>query len=398
MGSSSGWTSPYSSLEPTARKRGDILRPRIASSRCTCERMLVLRVSAGACQDTPTKLCAARCTTKSGLEISRSERTEDRSRRSDSRKVTLSRRWSTFSVLLRHLVEPKTWAPLARAYSAMWLPTNPVMPVIRTRIQDAPGEDSRIRIVAEIIRYGSTAASKTARHRAVEAGRLRRHARCREAMLHAAPPRLPHGRATSGLHHQVTHGPAEVPMVSGRDEEPGHPLLDHVHVSRKPHAVLDAEGGGERAKARALGTIAHDEQARGGPIGGDDGEGAQQGIEGLDRVEARHRAEHQRTRLELENLARGRPRHGRRGNAVGIDAVDDDVAAPGRREAEGGRLERLALRHVHDRLGDPREPALEHHVGAPPAHGIVRVVDTVKGVHGRDAPAASGEDRKSTRL
>ena len=43
-----------------------------------------------------------------------------------------------FSVLLRHRLEPKTCAPLARAYSAMWLPTNPVMPVISTRIEDTP--------------------------------------------------------------------------------------------------------------------------------------------------------------------------------------------------------------------------------------------------------------------
>ena len=37
-----------------------------------------------------------------------------------------------FSVLLRQRMEPKTWAPCARAYSAMWLPTNPVMPVIKS--------------------------------------------------------------------------------------------------------------------------------------------------------------------------------------------------------------------------------------------------------------------------
>ena len=63
IGSSSSSTSPYSSLEPTARKRGDILRPRRASSRLTWEMILVVSVSAGACQDTPTKLWAARCTT-----------------------------------------------------------------------------------------------------------------------------------------------------------------------------------------------------------------------------------------------------------------------------------------------------------------------------------------------
>ncbi len=63
-------------------------------------------------------------------------------------------------------------------------------------------------------------------------------------MLHAAPPRLPHGRATSGLRQQITHGPAEVPMVIGRDEEPGHPLLDHIHVSRRANgnpSFRDAE-------------------------------------------------------------------------------------------------------------------------------------------------------------
>ena len=40
-----------------------------------------------------------------------------------------------FSVLLRQRVEPKTSAPLAKAYSAMWLPTKPVMPVISTRMR-----------------------------------------------------------------------------------------------------------------------------------------------------------------------------------------------------------------------------------------------------------------------
>ena len=60
MGSSSSWTSPYSSLEPTARNRGDILRPRMASSTLIWARILVVSVSAGACHETPTKLWAAR--------------------------------------------------------------------------------------------------------------------------------------------------------------------------------------------------------------------------------------------------------------------------------------------------------------------------------------------------
>src|ERR1051326_2007328 len=38
-----------------------------------------------------------------------------------------------FSVLLRHREEPHTSAPCASAYSARWLPTKPVIPVMRTR-------------------------------------------------------------------------------------------------------------------------------------------------------------------------------------------------------------------------------------------------------------------------
>ena len=63
-------------------------------------------------------------------------------------------------------------------------------------------------------------------------GRLRRHARRREPILHPSPSRLPHDRATGGLRHQVAHGPGEVPIVVGSGEEPRHALLHHVHVSR----------------------------------------------------------------------------------------------------------------------------------------------------------------------
>jgi hypothetical protein len=92
MGSSPGMTRPYSSLVPTAMNRGKSFRPRIASRRFTCEMMLVLRVSAGVCHEVPTKLCAARCTTQSGLLASTRPRTDDRSRRSDSISVIFDRR------------------------------------------------------------------------------------------------------------------------------------------------------------------------------------------------------------------------------------------------------------------------------------------------------------------
>jgi len=39
-----------------------------------------------------------------------------------------------FSVRLRHRAEPTTSAPFDSAYSAMWLPTNPVMPVMSSRM------------------------------------------------------------------------------------------------------------------------------------------------------------------------------------------------------------------------------------------------------------------------
>src|SRR6266540_165396 len=95
--------------------------------------MFVESVSAGLCHEAPTKLWAARCITWDGSAVSTSARTEDMSRRSDSMRVIRDRRCSMFSVLLRHRTEPKTFAPCASAYSAMWLPTNPLMPVISTR-------------------------------------------------------------------------------------------------------------------------------------------------------------------------------------------------------------------------------------------------------------------------
>ena len=39
-----------------------------------------------------------------------------------------------FSVRLRHRADPLTAAPWASAYSAMWLPTKPVIPVISNRM------------------------------------------------------------------------------------------------------------------------------------------------------------------------------------------------------------------------------------------------------------------------
>ncbi len=89
MGSSSSSTSPYSSLLPTTMKRGDILSPRSPSSRFTCDRILVVRVSAGVFHEAWTKLWAARWITWVGLAVSSSARTEERSRRSDSTSVDL---------------------------------------------------------------------------------------------------------------------------------------------------------------------------------------------------------------------------------------------------------------------------------------------------------------------
>jgi hypothetical protein len=49
MGSSSGYASPYSSLVPTTRNRGDIRSARMLSRRFTWEMMLVLSVWAARC-------------------------------------------------------------------------------------------------------------------------------------------------------------------------------------------------------------------------------------------------------------------------------------------------------------------------------------------------------------
>src|SRR5262245_12889386 len=56
------------------------------------------------------------------------------SRRSDSISITRSRNDSICSIRLRHRIAPNTSAPRSRAYSARWLPTNPVMPVIKILI------------------------------------------------------------------------------------------------------------------------------------------------------------------------------------------------------------------------------------------------------------------------
>src|SRR6266404_1954628 len=134
IGSSSGHTKPYSSLLPTTRTRGAIENRRIPSRRLTWEMMLVDSVSAGVCQDAPTKLCAARWTTWVGSAVSSRPRTEARSRRSHSISLICERRCSIFSVRLRHRLDPNTSAPCASAYSAMWLPTKPVIPVMSRRI------------------------------------------------------------------------------------------------------------------------------------------------------------------------------------------------------------------------------------------------------------------------
>ena len=52
--------------------------------------------------------------------------------RSPVSSVTLSMILRRFSLLLRHLVTPNTSQFRSTRYSARWLPTNPVTPVIRT--------------------------------------------------------------------------------------------------------------------------------------------------------------------------------------------------------------------------------------------------------------------------
>ena len=62
IGSSSGYTWPYSSLEPITRKRAFEPSCRIASSRFIWLTAFVASVSDGVSQEAATKLCAARCT------------------------------------------------------------------------------------------------------------------------------------------------------------------------------------------------------------------------------------------------------------------------------------------------------------------------------------------------
>jgi hypothetical protein len=120
-----------------------------------------------------------------------------------------------------------------------------------------------------------------------------------------------------------------------------------------------------------------------GCIAAQDGEAAQQHVERLDRVEARDRAHDQRVRLETEGFPCRRPRRRGEGDAADIDAVDDDVGATPRRQAEHGGIARLALRNVDDGLRHAGEPALERQVEAVQSRGIALIVNPVKGVDGR---------------
>src|SRR5262247_1010718 len=178
-----------------------------------------------------------------------------------------------FSVLLRHRFEPKTLAPLDRAYSAMWLPTKPVMPVIRIRMPAVLPE--KIRAFARLRRLYATPesapASKTAHRGPVELRRLLRHARGGEALLDATPPRLPHGRPPSGCGEQVSHGPPQRLMIVGRHEKTGHARLDDVHVPGHPrggHGELAGhgleDGQGQPLFARGRHVEIHGRQEAGG--------------------------------------------------------------------------------------------------------------------------------------
>src|SRR5215813_10075884 len=178
-----------------------------------------------------------------------------------------------FSVLLRHRFEPKTWAPLDRAYSAMWLPTKPVMPVIRIRMLAALPE--KIRAFARFRRLYATPqsapASKTAYRRPVEICRLGSHAGGREALLHATPSRRPHLRPAPGLGEQVEHGLPQRPMIVGRHEEARHALRHHVQVAGHSrgddgqpagHGLEDSQGQPLLARGRRI-EIQGGEEARG---------------------------------------------------------------------------------------------------------------------------------------
>src|SRR5215469_4942667 len=114
----------------------------------------------------------------------------------------------------------------------MWLPTKPVIPVIRIRMRAALPE--KIRAFAQFRRLYATPqsvpASKTAYRRPVEVRRLGGHPGGREALLHPTSSRRPHIRPASGLGEQVEHGLPQRPMIVRRHEEARHAVLHHVHV------------------------------------------------------------------------------------------------------------------------------------------------------------------------
>src|SRR5262249_1069212 len=157
----------------------------------------------------------------------------------------------------------KTWAPLDRAYSAMWLPTKPVMPVMRIRMPAVLPE--KIRAFARFRRLYATPQSapacKTACGRSVEICRLGGHAGGRETLLTATPSRRPHFRPAPGIGEQVEHGLSQLPMIVGRHEEARRALLHHVHVARHSrgddgqragHGLEDGQGQPLLARGRRI--------------------------------------------------------------------------------------------------------------------------------------------------
>src|SRR5262245_36555529 len=136
IGTSSAVTWPYTSEELQMWIFGSIPTRRTASSRLVVPITLVCRVSAGARKLAETYDWAARWKIQSGRTVSSTRTSECRSRSSASWSCIRPSRPRTWSSGLRQRTSPCTSTPYweRSAKSARWLPTMPVMPVIRMRM------------------------------------------------------------------------------------------------------------------------------------------------------------------------------------------------------------------------------------------------------------------------
>src|SRR5207244_10658371 len=143
------------------------------------------------------------------------------------------------SILLRQRIDPNTSAPRSSAYSARWLPTKPVIPVIKIRISI---------IVLHPMR--ATFHTRWPTHRPPPGDRQGERREGPEGKG-GAPPRVdaaPHGAPADSR-----FGPEPVVVADGRDapgaKPPDHEGLRRIRQARdarQPHREIGALRDGRR--------------------------------------------------------------------------------------------------------------------------------------------------------